>query len=381
MTQRNAVKAETGFSLKDQLFNKNTLSLLSEGLSAANTRFNRRAFEKAVLSEFPHLELKQRIDHIVNVLADFLPNDFNAAQNILRNALPAPLDPTLTDNDFGQFIWVVPGEYVARHGCREPHLATALDFLALSTQRFSAEYAIRHFLNAFPKQTLTFLTHCTEHEHYHVRRLASEGTRPLLPWAARVNLPLKPVFRILDNLHHDPTRYVTRSVANALNDYSKIEPKSVIKKIAQWEKQKKQDSAEHLWMKKHALRTLIKKADPGALALMGLTTTPEFRLQNFKISQTVSLGKTLEISATLASLAEQMLNIGVRVYFLKANGDYGSKLYKIKQAHLQHNSTIMLNKRIKLKPMTTRALYPGTHYAAIEVNGIARGKKSFELIN
>lgn len=379
MTQRTAVKAETGFSLKDQLFNAQTVAKLGLGLKKANPKFKRKPFEQAVLAGFPELSLKQRIDHMVQVLTKFLPKDFNSAQLTLRKALPAPLDPTLTDDDFGEFIWIVPGEYAAKHGCNKDNLDIALKFLVLTTQRFSAENAIRPFLQQFPRETLAFLTDCTQHDNYHVRRLASEGTRPLLPWAPRVNLPQKPVFKILDNLHDDPTRYVTRSVANALNDYSKSHPQAVVKQIAQWQKQQKQHSSELSWIKKHALRTLIKQAHPEALSLMGLTATPKFRLQQVQMSDRVKLGQALSISAQLTSLETQMLNIGIRIYFLKANGDHSSKLYKVKQVECDKNSTFALEKRIPLKPMTTRVLYPGKHFAAIEVNGVTRSKKVFDL--
>lgn len=379
MDTPSAVKADTRFSLKDQLFNQHTVTVLADAIQASNPSFKRKIFIKETLAAFPALALKQRIGHLVMTLNTHLPKSFKTATNILLDALPAPLDPTRSDNDFGEYIWVVPGEYVAQFGCTPQHLERALTFLEASTQRFSAENAIRPFLNNFQSTTLDFLTDCTHHSNYHVRRLASEGTRPLLPWSPRVSLPQNRVFALLDSLHADPTRYVTRSVANALNDYSKLDPNPVLDHLKAWQKQGKQAPDELAWLKKHALRTLIKQSHPDAMALMGFTQSPQFRLQNMRISDAVKIGGALSVSAKITVPTSQTLSIGLRLYFLKANGGYGNKLYKVRQGHFQPGQPIHLEKRITLKPMTTRALYPGTHHVAIEINGVTRGKHAFTL--
>ena len=59
------------------------------------------------------------------------------------------------------------------------------------------------------------------HESESVRRLASEGCRPRLPWA--MALPAfkadpAPILPILEKLKLDPSESVRRSVANNLND-------------------------------------------------------------------------------------------------------------------------------------------------------------------
>ena len=55
----------------------------------------------------------------------------------------------------------------------------------------------------------------------HVRRLASEGCRPRLPWSFKLRELIadpSPVAPILENLRADPSLYVRKSVANHLND-------------------------------------------------------------------------------------------------------------------------------------------------------------------
>ena len=141
-----AIKADTSFSLADQLFNAASVKTLADALANAWPQFNAADFSRLSLSAFPELELKQRINHMVDQLDLQLPEDFDQAVDILDAALPAPLNPDLTDDDFGEFIWAVPAEWVALNGCTEPRLDRSLKFLKQATMRFSVESAIRPFL-------------------------------------------------------------------------------------------------------------------------------------------------------------------------------------------------------------------------------------------
>lgn len=180
-----SIKAETSFSLADQLFNASSVTRLAERVAKVDKSFKSTVFAKSALARFPQLALKARIDWLVTCLGEHLPTDFVAATKVLRQALPEPLDPTRTDDDFGHFIWVVPGEYVARHGCTDAHLHGSLDFLREATKRFSSENAVRPFLQQFPIQTMSFLQGCIEDDNYHVRRWVSEGTRPFFTVGAK----------------------------------------------------------------------------------------------------------------------------------------------------------------------------------------------------
>ena len=99
-----SIKAKPSFSLKDQLFNERTVGELSARLAAADPDFRGSEFESEVLARFPALELKERIHWIVTVLERHLPAEFPVARNTLLEALPEPLDPNKTDDDFGSFI-------------------------------------------------------------------------------------------------------------------------------------------------------------------------------------------------------------------------------------------------------------------------------------
>lgn len=374
-----SIKAETSFSLKDSLFNERTVAELSQHLADARPGFQRRKFERAVVNEFPNLELKARIDHIVQTLQDFLPDDLPQAINVFHSALPPPLDPSLSDNDFGSFIWVVPGEYVARYGCSAPNLKRSLSFLRESTKRFSAENAIRPFLRDFPETTLEFLKQCSYDDNYHVRRLVSEGIRPLLPWAPRVTLPAATIVPLLDILHADHTRYVTRSVANNLNDLSKQDPDLVIDTLKRWQKLKKQTPAELDWMIRHALRTLTKRDHPAALELLGYPALPKITVDNLKLPETVRVGEAVDCRFDLTSHAKQKLLVVLRVYFLKANGKLAPKIFTVKKSDFARDERAMLRKKLSFRPMTTRVIYPGRHRIEVFVNGNFQTGADFQL--
>lgn len=374
-----AIKADTSFSLADQLFNEATVATLADAVAKASKTFNPQLFSRETLAAFPDLELKDRIRHMVDRLGQQLPNDFEQAVAILEKALPPRLDPTLKDDDFGHFIWSVPAEWVALHGCTAERLERALAFLQQATMRFSVENAIRPFLVKFPEPSMVFIRKCAGNENYHVRRLASEGIRPYLPWAQRVVLPADQVVDVLKLLHADPTRYVTRSVANTLNDLSRDHPDLVIRTLKAWRKSKSQEAAELEWMTRHALRTLVKSDHQQALELLGYPSAPKFSLHEVRVSETVEVGGVLEWQGTINSKARQKLKIALRVHFLKANGSHSAKVFAVKDVDAGKES-IETTKKVAFKPATTRTLYMGTHHVELVVNGKVRGKRSFELV-
>ena len=371
-----AIKAETSFSLKDQLFNVYTVAQFSSALADVMPKFKQKRFEQETLNGFPQLELKARINWIVSVLSKYLPDEFEPALRILESALPPPLDPNKTDDDFGEFIWTVPGEFVARFGCTKKNLTGSLAFLQKSTMRFTAENSIRPFLRHFPDETLAFMRDCAIHKNYHVRRLASEGIRPFLPWAERANVNPAQIFDIIELLKFDKTRYVTRSVANTMNDLSKIDPEQVIKTLTLWQQQ---PSKEMTWMTRHALRTLIKQDHPDALSLLGYPIMPDFRVSNISATTNVAVGDSLNYQCTIRSNADQNLRIALRIHYLKANGSHSSRVFAVKDIKAMAGTRLQIDKKVSFRPMTTRTLYPGVHHVEIVVNGIARARKTFDL--
>lgn len=355
--------------------------MLSSGLVESWPSFNCREFGRRVLERFPELELKDRVRWIVSTLHEFLPSDFPEALVILGNALPAPLDPTKTDGDFGRFIWIVPGDYVAAYGCSEAHLHASLAFLREATMRFTSENAIRPFLRNFPDETMEFVHRCAQDDNYHVRRLASEGIRPFLPWAERVLLPPEQIVEVLDSLSGDRTRYVTRSVSNTLNDLSKDHADLVLETLARWRKEGTQEPKELAWMTNHALRTLVKRDHTAALQVLGYAPDPEVAITDVEATPEVSVGESFEWSCTLASPRAQRLKVGLKIYFQKANGSLNPKAFAIKDLDMKPGEKVKVVKRQPFKPITTRVLYPGAHRAELVVNGSVVAARDFVLLD
>ena len=71
------------------------------------------------------------------------------------------------------------------------------------TKRNTGEYAIRPFLVKYPQKTLTIMKQWSKDKNVHVRRLASEGVRPRLPWHNKLDQYIKnpkSILPILQNL-------------------------------------------------------------------------------------------------------------------------------------------------------------------------------------
>jgi 3-methyladenine DNA glycosylase AlkC len=262
------VTAAQRIPLKDQLFTREKVELIASEIQRVHSAFRADQFVTAVVVRFPELELMARIDWIATCLEGHLPPGFRRAVGVLVRSLPAPVDPTLSDGDFGDFIYAPYATYVARRGCNAEDLEFSLAALREITTRFSAEFAIRPFLDLFPGQVLATLQVWTKDEHYHVRRLCSEGTRPRLPWARRLMLPNDVGIPILDQLFADPTRYVTRSVANHVNDISKKDPHLALHTLQRWRSSGQQQAGEMGYLIRHAARTLVRAGHPRALDLV-----------------------------------------------------------------------------------------------------------------
>ncbi len=374
------VKAEVTFSLKDQLFNKPKVKYLANLVNEAYPEFRSTAFVNKVVRQFPELELKQRIHHISECLAEFLPPDYREALAILVDALPPELDPSRADDDFGAFILAPFSHFVALNGCTKKELKVSLAALREMTKRMSAEDSIRYFINAFPAETLLFLEKCARHKNYHVRRLASEGTRAKLPWCQKLVLDYGDPLPILNELYADPTRYVTRSVANHMHDISKIDPDLVLETLRGWQKQERQVTGEMGFIVRHSLRTLVKQGHPGAMKALGFGGKPATTLLRFEpITPVVRIGEALEFTLEFTSQKKQNLLIDYAMLFASDGRRQGQKVFKLKQIAVAKDEVVSIRKKHPLRLMTTRRLFPGTHRVTLQINGAPGPSFEFEL--
>jgi 3-methyladenine DNA glycosylase AlkC len=290
-------------------------------------------------------------------------------------------NPDLKDDDFGDFIYAPYNHFVVIYGCSKSDLAFSLSALEEMTTRFSAEDAIRYFINAFPKETMEKMNEWANHPHYHVRRLASEGSRPTLPWSQKININIHDPLSILDNLYADHTRYVTRSVANHMNDISKINAELVIDKLKQWKKSGQQEAKEMDFIIRHSLRTLIKKGDKKALELIGIKEKPSIEISAYKVSEEVEMNAYFTFEVEILAKENTHLLIDYIIHFQNKNGEMKSKkVFKLKQLELKKSEKIQLTKKHLMRQfMTTRTLYTGQHLWQLQVNGAVVLEQGFVL--
>jgi 3-methyladenine DNA glycosylase AlkC len=375
------MRTKEKFSLKDELFNPKKVHQIASEIKVVYAHFEQEAFEKEVIAKFNKLELKERIAHIRNMFAKYLPKAYVEATDILLKALPLVLDPKKTDDDFGEFIYASYSDFVVTFGCTEEHLNFSLNALREMTKRFTVEYAIRDFINNFPEQSFKMLEACSLSSNYHERRLASEGCRPKLPWGKKLNTSYEKPMSLLDNLYMDKTRFVTRSVANHLNDIAKIDAPLVIETLIRWRDSNKQDEKEMQFIISHSLRTLVKDGNVEALELLGYGDNPAIEVQNFKVENLeVKVGEALEFSFDIEAKKDEALMLDYVLYFQTKAGKLTPKVHKIKKLNVKKGKLVSLSKKHAFKAnMTTRKLYSGEHRLVLQINGKMYGDVVFDL--
>jgi len=339
--------------------------------------FDTELFEKHVFDKnWKNLELKARMRHIANCLHKQLTND---TVTNLECITQISEHIRINENKEDTFEYLILPDYVEVYGLE--NLEASLNAIEKITILASCEFAIRPYILKYPEKTLGKLLKWSKHKHASVRRLASEGSRPRLPWGMGL-APYKkdpsPIFPILDILKDDPSLYVRRSVANNINDISKDHPKQVLSLLKRWNG----TSEERNWMVKHAARTLLKQGNPDALALFGYADIKTLETKNFNVkSPTVQIGDYLlfDFSISNKSKTPQKVRLEYFVHFLLANGKQSKKIFKISERELAPNETLNYEKRHSFKIISTRKYYTGRHQVSLVINGIEMESLSFEL--
>ena len=367
------------------LINAQTVRDAAHHLARAWPAFPRKSFESLALAGLEALELKARVLHLSVALQASLPSDFERAAAVLEASLaPPPEDDTLDalrSSEAGLAGWAVwpMTEFVARCGLNRPE--RALRSLHALTQRSTAEFAIRPFIEQHPTLTFATLEEWTHDPSAHVRRLVSEGSRPRLPWGMQLKGLIAdptPTLPLLRALLDDPSEYVRRSVANHLNDIAKDHPALV----AAWVEQHLPGaSARRKALLKHASRTLIKRGDPRTLRAWGLGHGLRGTAQLKLSKRRVVLGDSLELQIALQSQSarRQKLVIDYAVHHVKANRGTSPKVFKGWAIDLAPHASLELRKTHSLRPVTTRAYHAGRHTIELRINGRNAGEAVFNL--
>lgn len=356
------------------------LERIINGLLRAGADFSPASFRKDALSSLHQLELKDRVRHLILVMGRHLPESFPETAKILGCIRDHWGETDPSDKLCYFAAWPIIN-YVAEYGLNHPD--TSLDLLRYLTPLYTGEFAIRPFIETHRKQTYQQLLIWCMDPSEHVRRLASEGCRPRLPWGKQLLSYIKDptdVIALLENLRDDPSDYVRRSVANNLNDISKDHPEIVIETCRRW----LADAVpERKWIIKHATRTLVKAGHPEVFPLLGYTENPKLEITPPTLQPTtVCLGTPLQISTQITSTSEksQHIVIDYAIHFMKANGRSSPKVFKWKNLILKPQQTLILEKNHPLKAINTRRYYPGIQRIEIMVNGKTTTDSEFSLL-
>lgn len=367
------------FPLLKNYIDKQLVAQLAERIMVVHPQFASDAFVAAASSELQNLELKGRFDWIADQLRATLPADYPTALNVLTSILDNA-DGRFAPLDMPEFRLMPIPTFVYRHGLDHP--AASLDAIVSITRYSTCEGAIRPFIRRYPAATLARLRQWANNENEHVRRLVSEGTRPRLPWWS----PLRefiadpaPVLALLECLKDDPSLYVRRSVANNLNDISKDHPQLVLKRMTAWSEGA---SKERQWLINHALRTLVKRGDKSALVLLGYGPA-EVELSDLTLVPAVlRFGEEIEFSFALRNCGgkPEKLMVDFVMHFVKANGSTAPKVFKLKKLSLTAGEKVRIQKKMAIRPISTRRYYAGRQRQEIQVNGVCLGGADFELV-
>ncbi len=342
------------------------LSVAAPSVVAAATRLN-------------GLGLRERTDLVHDALLADLPDDYPRFEAVVRKALR---DPEFT----GWMIWPVTEAVTSRALADGGGAAfdRALALLADLTPRLTAEFGIRRLLDADLGRALPIVLTWTGHADEHVRRLASEGTRPLLPWAKRVRAIFEDpasTLPVLDALHRDPSEYVRRSVANHLNDISRRDPALAAATAERWLDGEPDQPTVRLV--RHGLRTLVKQGHPQALALLGFPAVDGLVVDGPALDTTaVAVGGALGFSYVVENTGAEPARLAIDyvIHHRKANGSTTPKVFKLTTRTLGPGERLTVARTHSFRVISTRVYHAGEHAIALQVNGEVFGRSAFTLL-
>ena len=351
-----------------EIFNRQRLVAIAAQAADVYGEFDQTRFLSLATKGLDELSLMSRLRRVSECLHACLPADYPVALALLRQ-----LAPRLGNG----FVTLVLPDYVALYGLDDYDLS--MEALKFFTSFGSSEFGVRYFLRQDPDRGLALMESWSKDENDHVRRLASEGSRPRLPWSFRLEAlraDPSPVKNILTNLRADPSPYVRKSVANHLNDITKDHPDWVMNLLDGWPLEQPHCA----WIARHALRSLIKQGNRRALGLVGAGDPAEIKIDQFTLSPSVlDLGQPMVLAFRLQSTTglTQRLVIDYVIHYIKKSGGSSAKVFKLKTLTLAGHQSLEISRTQMIRDFTTRKHYAGKHQVEILVNGESLAQGSF----
>ncbi|QJC53974.1 DNA alkylation repair protein [Paenibacillus albicereus] len=350
------------------LYHERMLLEVGEALKELHPPFDPERFAASAMEEpWQGASFKERTRLAAEALGRFLPPSFPEAAELVCQAAER----------FSGLEYIFFPDFVERFGLEDRE--AAMDALARLTRASTSEFAVRAFLLADPAWAMERLGRWSRDSDEHVRRLATEGSRPRLPWGQRLPMFVRdpqPTLALLEPMLADESEYVRRSVANHLNDIAKDHPERVLELA---ERHLGRDARSD-WTLRHASRTLLKQGEPQALRLFGFAPATEASARNLQVlTPVVPFGGRLEFAFEIHNSGEPVpLRLEYEIGFVKASGRLAGKRFKLSERAYPSGSTPVVRSHA-IKPITTRKYYPGLHSITLLVNGEPQGELGFEL--
>ncbi|QMV42984.1 DNA alkylation repair protein [Cohnella cholangitidis] len=342
------------------MYNEPFLRAFMDIVKKSHPEFQGESFVRLVLAEgWAELELKGRMRRITESLGATLPSDYGKALDVLE---------AIADECRG-FPYLFFPDFVEVYGLE--HWERSIAALALFTRMSSSEFAVRPFLKRDQRRMMAQMQAWSLDPNEHVRRLASEGCRPRLPWAdalPALKCDPDPIWPILEQLKADPSEYVRRSVANNLNDISKDHPEKVLAIAQAWIGACEETD----WVVRHACRGMLKAARPEAMKLFGIVPQPEIKVLEWEAAPSaVRMGGTTEFRYALETPGGDpaKLRLELAVEFPRSTGKLYRKLFKLSEKTVAGGTRLQGGRSFSFADLSTRRHYPGIHRFALIVNG------------
>lgn len=363
-------------SLIKDVYSEKFYLQFSASVSKSLPLFDKKKFMKLILSpSFYEMEWKERMKHTTVVFHQFLSKDFKKAAKEIQLII-GQIQKDGSHN--GGLAHMFFPDYVETYGLND--FKTSVKLFEFITKFISCEFAVRPFLLKYDEQMLEIMQTWALSKDAAVRRLASEGSRPRLPWAMAIpflkNNP-SGVLPILNSLVEDDNEIVRRSVANNLNDISKDHSKVVLDFCKKWKGKNKQTDA----LLKHACRTMLKQGNPKALEIFGYNSS-SVQMHSFDLkTKKITIGDYLEFSFTLINELEtpKLVRLEYGIYYQKQSGNLAKKVYKISERIYGANESIKVDRRQSFKQISTRRFHKGLHQISIIINGEEKELFDFHL--
>lgn len=357
------------------MYDRAYVEKLSDQIYSIEPAFSRRTFiEKIFDRHWNRRELKNRMYHISSVLGLVLPGPYRRNLRVLMSV--ARRDRMGRSANFADMCF--PG-YVELYGLED--YEASIPALELFTQLSSSEFAVRPFIVKYGPVMMNQMAVWARDTNEHVRRLASEGCRPRLPWATALPEFKKnpePVLQILETLKGDPSAYVRRSVANNLNDIAKDHPGIVLKTARRWIGV----SEETDQLLRHACRTLLKKDLPQALSLFGYSQNGPVNVTRMNVTpRRTKIGGAVDVSCRLVCKGLKPMNLRLEyaVHYVKSGGRIHARIFQIGRKTMGPAERHAFRFRHTFRDLSTRSHHPGTHALAVLINGKEMRRVKIEL--